>query len=232
MNETTESDNFELLRTGVSKHLNILNCDIHIDINRDLKTAKYKYCYTIKILNQGINQWREVFDYKIDEVNVSGSHDKDGGLGYSTKNQGRYTLLTIDFRNNLSQNEEYYFDYTVETKIESISKMHRVLGGIGAVWFWCSHEFPINTIAVHFKLPNGVSINESHPNGAINDGIVKITKTNLDPNEFFSGIIQIEKKIFGLSSVWGDRLYRAFWFVVGAIITILISEIYTYIKSP
>lgn len=227
-----DKEHIELQRTNVAEFFKILDCNIHINIDRfDLKTAKYKYCYTIQILKQGLNEWREVFDYKKDEVVVTGAHDNEGGLKYKTENSGRYTTLTIDFRNHLSQGDKYYFDYEVETKIESISNIHRMLGGRGAVWFWCSHEFPIDSISAHFKLPNRVTATDTHPNGDINNGKVDITRTNLAPNEFFSGIIQVEKKLFGLNSAWGDRLYKLAWIVIGIILTYIFNYIIKIIQN-
>jgi hypothetical protein len=227
----TRSDVIELQRKDVEQFFRILDCKIIIEINPDLKTAKYKYSYKINVLRKGLNFWREVFDYSKDHVRILGAHDSEGGLKDTMNSNGRYTTLTIDFRKELSKGSNYQFEYEVITKIESISKIHRLLGGRGAVWFWCSHEYAMDSISAYYNLPKGVIALASHPAGEITNHSVTISRNNLTPNEFFSGIIQVEKKIFGLNASWGDRIYQLFWIFIGAIVSLAISELVTYLKT-
>lgn len=226
MTDMPDNVNTESQMGYVTECFRILDCKIQINVNRDLRTAFYTYTFTIKALKEGLNRWREEFVYNKSDISDIKAYDNEGGLQDTTENNGQHTILWIDFRNTLATGDNYCFTYEVKTKIESHSKMHPILGGTGAIWFYCSYRFHMDSFVVQLRLPKGFNDTTVHPHAEKENGIIKISKANLVPSEFFLTIIQVEKKLLGMNPILIEVLSRLFWIILGAIITLIITESY------
>lgn len=231
MNQNNQ--NSQLLRNNINEMFEIIECEIIIDVNDDLKTAVYTYAYRVKKITDVVNEiWREVFAYPEDEFHAIGAYPgwpqadngrhKNNGLGWEVNHlstEDNIAVLTFPISLSKDDNDIYTFHYVCETKIESLNNI-KWFGGIGIIWYWTAQEFKCKDIRLKLKLPKKVDVINSHPESKKDEnGYFIFKEKNLLPMQFVSCLANFEKRQFGIPPKYAPFIDRLAMLISGGLIS-------------
>lgn len=228
----------DLLRSDVSNMLHIRRCDILIEVLPSLQTARYIYSYNIERTAAGEDKWREVFAYPIEDVMID--YARPGSSLAANSGEGLHFEVTtlntrqpkasliIDFDRKIPIGYNYEFHYGCRTRIEAIKNVSW-LGGRGAIWFWCAHEFPCDTISVTVEMPPGVQVKDTHPEPTSKSMGVTFTSGPLDPREFVVALLTYEKQMFGIPVQYVGLVKKGVAFLLAVVASLIGAALFTFL---
>lgn len=196
---------------------------ITISLNRDMKSARYKYNYEIEKHNGFGPVWTHTFAYPLSDVSVVNVKVDD--------NKGpKWDLEALDTPEKNAQisidlSDTSVFAFEVDTKIEATSNL-TVLGGDGCVAFWVTHGGICQKLTLEFIFPSGFKLKHIHPLAEKTNGHTVFRKSGLLPREFFMVFLTYEKTVIGIPPKAARNVTKVLWLIAGAAISLLFAHIF------
>ena len=213
---TNPIENQGLFREDVVGTFAIHKCDISITVKPDLCNAEYIYRYHLKVSENWVPIWKEIFPYGKSHVRVSDCKIINDDPLLPNINEEPFnghvrTVLKIDLKDAPIIKDIVYFEYKCTTKIENV---HGKAGG--CILFWGADEVPVETLNIDVKLPSNIVFENAHPytNPPKNDSPMVFNYEMLSAKEYYSFMIIYKKKFFGMP-VWIVLFIEKFMWVVG-----------------
>ena len=196
---------------------------ITISLNRDMKTARYKYNYEIEKHDGFKPIWTHTFAYPVSDVSIVNVKVSD--------NKGpKWNLVALDTPEKNAQisidlSDTSVFSFEVDTKIEATSNL-TILGGDGCVAFWVTHGGMCQKLILEILYPSGFKLKHIHPSAERINGHPIFRKSNLLPKEFFMVFLTYEKTVIGIPPKVARNISKVLWLIAGAGISVLFSYIF------
>lgn len=212
---------YQAFRQNIAADLSfqVNKCEVTIQLLEKPNRAKYIYSYDVtNLTGQPVPEWSHIIPAPGTKVTSISATDEKGGLQFTVSDNSQdKTELEIKFRNELEAGQSYNFEFSYESRTNSIVT-YSFITQVIIYTDWFINDAPCKLLKITINLPNKSNLLKSVPPSNLDNNSIIYSEKDLRPLEYFSVLASYKR----------TRLGRNFWQWLGsAIVSGMVGVILT-----